>query len=314
MVDGVYDLFSEANNYLALCGRPALFRLQLVGASKHVTVKAGMFTACADALIGEVEETDLVIIPASFQADAQTTIDINRPLLPWIIQQHRKGAEVASLCIGAFLLAATGLLDGKRCSLNWMVGETFSAMFPEVHAVTDKIIVDEGCFYSSGGGYSYMNLILYLVEKFAGRAAAVHCAKVFQIDISRSSQADFIIFSGQKAHGDELVKQAQEYIEARYSSHVAVQELAALLCMGRRSLELRFKKATGNTVTEYLQRVKVEAAKRSFESGRKGVNEVMYEVGYADAKTFRTVFKRITGLSPVSYRARYNKEAAASLL
>src|SRR6185312_8490868 len=105
-------------------------------------------------------------------------------------------------------------------------------------------------------------------------------------------------------------KKAQEFIENNFEEKITVDQLASMLALGRRNLERRFKKATSNTVVEYIQRVKIEAAKLNLESGRDNVNEVMYKVGYTDPKAFRITFKRLTGLSPVQYRARYNREIA----
>ena len=129
------------------------------------------------------------------------------------------------------------------------------------------------------------------------------------IDIDRISQSPFIIFEGQKTHDDEPIKKAQEYIENNFEEKITIDQLASMFAVGRRNMERRFKKATANTVTEYIQRVKIEAAKKNLETGRKNINEVMYEVGYSDTKAFRTIFKRITGLSPINYRNKYNKEA-----
>ncbi|WP_319805292.1 GlxA family transcriptional regulator [Hymenobacter latericus] len=154
--------------------------------------------------------------------------------------------------------------------------------------------------------------MLYLIEKYAGRDIAVTCAKVFQIDIERVSQSAFIIFKGQKEHGDEPIKKLQTYIEDNYQEKITVDQLADMLALGRRNLERRFKKATANSVVEYIQRVKIEAAKNSLESSRDTVNEVMYQVGYTDPKAFRDTFKRITGLSPKEYRDKYNRERAVA--
>jgi transcriptional regulator GlxA family with amidase domain len=192
-----------------------------------------------------------------------------------------------------------------------MFAQEFRKMYPDVELVEDKIITDEHGIYSSGGAFSYLNLILYLIEKYASRDMAVVCAKIFQIDIDRSTQSPFVIFRGQKDHEDEPVKKAQEYIETNFQDKITVDHLASLLAVGRRNLERRFKKATSNTVAEYIQRVKIEAAKASLESSRENVNEVMYKVGYTDTKAFRTIFKRITGLSPMQYREKYNKEVVA---
>jgi transcriptional regulator GlxA family with amidase domain len=235
----------------------------------------------------------------------------NRDFIPWIKEQYNNGAEVASLCLGAFLLASTGLLKGKRCSTHWLAANEFRNTFPDVNLVEDKIITDEQGIYSSGGAYSSLNLILYLVEKFAGRQAAVFCSKAFQIDIQRDSQSPFMIFKGQKEHEDESIKKAQEYIESNFQDKITVDQLASMLALSRRNLERRFKKATANTVIEYVQRVKIEAAKISLESSRENINEVMYKIGYSDPKAFRVTFKKITGLSPIQYRNKYNREMAA---
>ena len=150
--------------------------------------------------------------------------------------------------------------------------------------VTEKIITDEQGIYSSGGAFSYLNLILYLIEKYAGRDIAVLSAKVFAIEIERENQLSFTIFQGQKGHDDEQIKKAQEFIEKNYQEKITIDELASMVAVGRRNFERRFKKATANTVAEYIQRVKIEAAKMSLESTRENVNDAMYNVGYSDPK------------------------------
>jgi len=139
---------------------------------------------------------------------------------------------------------------------------------------------------------------------------AVLAAKVFAIEIDRSSQSAFMIFQGQKDHADDEVKKAQEFIETNFQEKLTVEQLADMFGIGRRSFERRFKKATNNTIVEYIQRVKVEISKKNFETSRKNINEVMFEVGYSDTKAFRDVFKKITGLTPIDYRNKYNKEVA----
>ncbi|MBI5915617.1 MAG: helix-turn-helix domain-containing protein [Bacteroidetes bacterium] len=303
-------LFSAVNQFLQAAGKPALFDVHLVGEAREVKLLNGQFTVHADRLLHEVEKTDLIIIPA-LSGDFGEAIEKNRRLLPWIVRQHERGAEVASLCVGAFLLASTGLLDGKKCSTHWLFGNEFRHMFPGVELVDGSIITEEGRIYSSGGANSYWNLLLYLVEKYTDRATAILASKFFEIDMSRNSQSAFMMFQGQKKHADEEIRQAQQFIEENYAGKFMVDELAERFAVGRRSFERRFKAATNNTVIEYIQRVKIEAAKRSFEITRKNINEVMYEVGYSDTKAFRDVFKKITGLSPVEYRGKYNKQAAA---
>src|SRR5262245_12127358 len=182
-------------------------------------------------------------------------------------------------------------------------------MFPQVNLQTDKLITDENGIYTNGGAYSFLNLMIYLVEKNYDRQTAIFCSKVFQIEIDRQSQSEFTIFVGQKMHGDEMVKKAQAYIESNLHQKISVEDLSSKFSVGRRNFDRRFIKATGNTPVEYSQRVKIESAKKAFETSRKTINEVMYDVGYSDVKTFREVFRKITGMSPLEYRSRFNKEA-----
>lgn len=310
VIEAVADpryMFNAVNQFLQISGQSPLFHVELVSTQKEIRLDRSAFTVHADKLISEVPATDLVIIPA-LSGDLQVAVEANRELIPWIIEQHENGAEVASLCLGAFLLASTGLLKGKKCSTHWGFVNEFRAMFPDVEVVDGHIITEEERIYSSGGANSYWNLLLYLLEKYTDRTTAILTAKYFAVDIDRNSQSAFMIFQGQKDHTDLPIREVQEFIEKNYAEKISVDQLADKWAMGRRSFERRFKKATSNTIVEYIQRVKVEAAKRNFESSRKNINEVMYDVGYTDTKAFRTLFKRITGLTPVEYRNKYNKQ------
>lgn len=301
-------IFTGVNDFLESAGRPPAFKVQLVGLTKEVQLHSGTFTVHADVLIGEVKKTDLILVPA-IGGDFKTVIKKNEGFLSWIVDQYNKGAEVASLCVGAFLLASTGLLNGKECSSHWLTGNQFREMFPEVTLVDGRIVTEQQGLYSSGGASSYWNLLLHLIEKHAGREMAIMAAKVYALEIDRKTQSPFIMFNGQKKHEDEPIKQAQEFIEKNVTERISVEELAVRYAIGKRHFIRRFKKATNNTPIEYIQRVKIEAAKKQLENSRKNVNEVMYDVGYSDVKAFRTVFKKITGLSPIEYRNKYNKEA-----
>lgn len=299
-------MFNAANEFLANTGRKPLFNVVLAAAKKDIVLSEGSVTIHADMIIDEIIKSDLVIIPA-LGRDAAAGIELNKNLIPWIVQQYKNGSEIASLCIGAFLFAATGLLKGKQCSTHWLYASQFRQMFPDVKLADDKIVTDQNGLYSSGGASSYWNLLLYLVEKYTDREIAVMAAKFFLLDIGRTNQSSFIIFRGQKDHNDNEVKKAQEYIELNFKDKITVDELCDLFGIGRRTFERRFKKATNNTIVEYIQRVKIEAAKKELESGRKTINEVMYDTGYTDTKAFRDVFKKIAGLSPIDYRNKYNK-------
>ncbi len=304
-------LLTGVNDFLTASYQDPAFKVQLVGLTKEVRLNQGLFSVHVDALLQDVQKTDLVIIPA-LGGNLKDSIKMNQDFVPWIRQQYENGAEVASLCVGAFLLASTGLLNGRECSSHWMTAHEFREMFPEVTLVDGRIVTEQQGLFSSGGATSYWNLLLYLVEKYAGREMAIIASKVYALEIDRKSQSPFIMFTGQKQHEDEPIRQAQEFIEKNVTEKISVEELALKYAIGRRHFERRFKKATNNTPVEYIQRVKIEAAKKQLESSRKNVNEVMYDVGYSDTKAFRTIFKKITGLSPVEYRNRYNKEAAVA--
>ena len=302
-------MFTAANKLLTESDKKPVFNVQLAGLTNEVKLNNGAVKITTDILIKDVMRADLIIIPA-LSGNMKNAIEINKDFIPWIVEQYKEGAEAASLCIGAFLLAATGLMKGKQCSTHWLYANEFKSMFPDVKLAGDKIVSEQNGLYSSGGASSYWNLLLYLVEKYTDRETAILASKFFLLDIGRKSQSPFTIFRGQKEHDDEEVKKAQEYIELNYKDKITVDELCDLFGVGRRTFERRFKKATTNTINEYIQRVKIEAAKKELEAGRKTVNEVMYDVGYTDTKAFRDVFKKIAGLSPVEYRNKYNKDAA----
>ncbi len=309
-IDGAYNAFTKVNEFLQSSGKEPVFKVQLVALINEAHVYEKLFTVYPDKTIKEIHTTDLIIIPA-INGQMEKVIEINKDFLPWVNKQHAKGAEVASLCLGAFLLASTGLLKGKKCATHWLGANDFRKMFPDINLVSEKIITDEQGIYTSGGATSFWNLLLYIIEKYTDREMAITMSKYYEIEIDRYNQSAFIMFQGQKDHEDEPVKQAQEFIEKNYHDKITVEQLTTMLALSRRNFERRFKKATSNTVVEYMQRVKIEAAKKGLETGRKNVNELMYEVGYNDTKAFRNVFKRTTGLSPIEYRNKYNKQAVA---
>jgi transcriptional regulator GlxA family with amidase domain len=202
-------------------------------------------------------------------------------------------------------LAATGLLTGKKCAVHWAAKNEFKARFPGITVIEDTIITDEHGIYTCGGGFSYLNLILYVIEKHLGREISILASKMFEIDIERKSQNPFAIFMGQKKHGNAAVLQAQDLIEHNPTVIFSVDDICQKIGLGRRTLERHFKKSTGNSVVEYQQRVKIEFVKKQLEAGRKTVNEIIYETGYNDVDAFRKVFKKFTDLSPVDYRKRF---------
>jgi len=307
-IEATHQILSEVNVFLESLDRDPLFIIELVGLHEESAIKKGFYSIHHDKQISDIQKTDLIIIPALQGKDMETAVALNQPYVNWLLDQHRRGAEIASLCLGSFLLASTGLLKDKQCTTHWSAANDFRAMFPDVELVPEKILIDANGIYSSGGALSFTNLLLYIIEKYAGRDVAVLTSKTFMIDIDRDRQSPFIIFKAQKDHEDEPILKAQNFIEKNYAEKLTVDELASMFALGRRNLERRFKKATSNTVVEYIQRVKIEAAKLSLESSYENVNEVMYKVGYNDTKAFRTTFRKITGLSPIQYRTKFKQK------
>lgn len=305
-IAGAFEIFQTANAYRKMMGEDALFTVELAGTTEQQGSYGDTFTVKPKVHLSAIKKTDLIIIPSAVPG-RQKADKANDMLIEWIKKQYKEGAEIASMCSGAFILASSGLLDGKNCSTHWSHVDAFKQKYPQVKIQADLLITDENGIYTNGGAYSFLNLMIYLVEKYYGRATAIYCSKIFQIEMDRQSQSAFIIFKGQKMHGDEMVKEAQTYLETQLHEKVNVEELSSRFAVGRRNFDRRFIKATGNTPIEYLQRVKIESAKRAFETSRKTVNEVMYDVGYSDVKAFRDVFKKITGMSPITYRERYQK-------
>lgn len=310
---GAYQVFNEANSQLVKRDQQGIFKVELVGAKKKDELNNGILTIHHHAAIDEIKKTHLILIPASLVRSYEKATTNNQLLIHWIREQYQRGAEIASMCAGGFMLASTGILTGKTCSTHWALADSFRELYPEVNLQTDKLITDENGIYTNGGAYSFLHLLMYLVEKFYDRAIAIHCAKYFQIDLDRNLQAEFSIFNGHKKHQDTTVLQAQQYIEENYQEKISIEKLALDLALGRRNFDRRFIKATSLSPLDYLQRVRIEVAKKMFETTRKSVTEVMYDVGYSDTKAFRVVFNRITGLSPAEYKLKYNKESSWAL-
>ena len=305
-VTPAYRGFKTANEFLVATGKQPFFDVEYVGLRRSVNTNDNEYTVRTNRLLKDVEQTDLLVIPALY-GNVQMAVNANKPAIPLIQQLYSKGSSVASLCIGAFLLAETGLVDGKKCSTHWAYYQTFKETYPKVQVADGAVITDEGNIYSSGGANSLWNLVLYLIEKYTNREIAVLVSKYFAIDIDRESQAAFTIFKGQKEHADREIRDLQNFMEENYQEKIAVGDLARRMNISRRTFERRFKSATGNSAIEYLQRVRIEVAKKHFEASVKNVSEVMYDVGYIDTKAFREVFKKVTGLTPMAYRSKFGR-------
>jgi transcriptional regulator GlxA family with amidase domain len=304
-IDSTYQMFNRVNDFLKYQGKAPFYAVEIVGLQNDTSLNNGLYSIQVQRTIAQIQKTDIIVIPL-LCGDFSLALTANQPYADWVIHQYTKGAELVSLCVGSFFLAGTGLLNGRQCAIHWAAKNEFKSMFPDVAIVDDTIITDENGIYTCGGGYSYLNLLLYIIEKHLGREMSILASKMFEIDIERKSQNPFMIFVGQKRHGDQIVLAAQQWVETNPTETLSVDELCSKFGLARRSFERRFKKHTGNSIAEYVKRVKVEYAKKQLELSGKTISEIVYELGYNDMNAFRNVFFKNTDLSPVAYRRKYN--------
>jgi len=262
--------------------------------------------------IEAIDKTDLLVIASATYIEQ--ILQKSPELVPWIRRQYDQGAHVASICTGVFLLAETGLLDGKLATLHWGFTDTFRRRYPRVPLEADRMFIDHGRLYCSAGVNAGIDLSLCLVEKFCGRPTAVQSAKTMILDLGRETQAPYSSVLYSTDHGDLLVTKAQQWIKGHYTESIDYDRLAGKFRMSRRSLERRFKQATGTTPLDYLQQLRVENAKRLLEDGGRTFDEITYQVGYEDIPFFRKVFVRLTGLRPKEYQQRFAGYSAKPVL
>ncbi|GAA4335073.1 helix-turn-helix domain-containing protein [Mucilaginibacter gynuensis] len=301
-VAAILDIFESVNNFNAIKQLPPAFSIQLLNNGDTITVHEKYQTVnTADA-----QKPDVILIPAfNSMADMEEAVRSNHSFIPWIQQQCRQGAEAASFCTGAFLLAATGLLNGKKATTHVMATGSLSRAFPDVMVQGDDVLTCDDGIYTSGGATNTFHLLLYLVEKYCGRDAAVQIAKMFSIDMDRDRQNYFATFLPEKNHNDPLVATVQQRMESAYAQSATIEEIVGDIPSSRRNFVRRFKHATGITPIEYLQRTRIEGAKKLLEKTNQSITEIMFNSGYNDLKSFRQLFKKGVGLTPKEYRDKF---------
>ena len=298
-VAGSYQLFKAAIEETR-----ANAALLLAGDTDSRQYMGGLFSVHPHCHWESIDRAGLIIVPA-FEDISDIFLEGNKPLIKWLAEQYRRGADIASLCTGSFMLAEAGLLDGKRCTTHWMFAPEFLRRYKKTNFRKHSIITDDNHIYTSGGASSFFNLIVYLIEIRYGKELGQLIAKVFQIDYCRNTQEQFAVFETQKRHQDEAIIKVQDYIEAHFSEKISNSHLAKIAKLSPRTMARRFKAATGNTPIEYLQRVRIEAAKDMLATTDKQIGEIQYATGYNDSKAFRDIFTRYTGLLPKQYQRNY---------
>jgi len=299
-VSGTYKIFSSV---IEKTGKGT--ELILAGNKKHYPVFGKLFTLHPQAKFEDIIQADLIVVPA-IQSNINQAIHENKVLCDWLATQYKKGAFIASLCSGAFLLGEAGLLTNRRCTTHWLHTEHFRDLFPNAKHLKHNIITEDQRVFTNGGAFAFLNLIIYLIERFYGKEAAQWAIGVFQVDYYRESQNKFVLFNTQKNHSNGAILTAQGYIEQHYMKKVTNSELAHHCSLGERTLVRQFKQSCGNTPNEYLQRVRIEKAKELLANSNLSISSVQYDVGYNDPKTFRNIFMRYTDLTPGAYRKRFS--------
>lgn len=307
-ITGPMDIFYKAVQFRRQLNPNQAFddpEVQIISTKNIDVITANNIVLKCHSTIKETNKTDLIILP-SIEGDFEQLIKENDELINWLKLQYSKGACIGSFCNGTFLLAATGLLNNKEATTHWYSAETFRVMFPEVELKETNIITDSGRLFTSGGATSFINFCIYLIERFFDKDTALLTSKLLLIDPHKLPQSAYSVFSTQKFHSDESVLKAQIFIETNFRNNLTIEEILKVVSVSKRSLMRRFKVSTNNTPIEYLQRVRVEAAKMILERESKTIQEIAYECGYSDSSAFSKVFKKIVGISPSLYKETFN--------
>lgn len=312
-VSNTIALLTSANDMALKNYLPALFQIEFIGTEKkEIKTNFPIAFQCSKTILDDFN-TDVIIIPPyniTYPQEIDTLLTENSQLLKWFIEKYNQNTEIISLCTGAYFLAESGLLNGLPATSHWGIIDDLQKKYPLINFKPDQVVTHSKAIITGGGGFSSLNALLYFIEKNSTKEIAVELSKYYALDYGRTSQNIFSIFSGQRLHDDHAIHQAQNYIEKDFKTDISVEQIAEQVNMSKRNFIRRFKNATTLNPIEYIQRVKVEAAKKALEAGESNIADITYSMGYNDLKTFRTLFKRVTGLTPIDYKNKYKGHLA----
>lgn len=306
-ITGALDLFALAGvTWQRMQGEDPVqnFKVQLASLAKKDIECINQLTLKSQVAIEDVAHTDILIVP-TIGGIPEEVLDNNRNLLPFIRYFHEQGADIASNCSGAFLLAESGVLKNRQATTHWGYADKFEDRYPNVNLLPNQLITQDGNIYCSGGGMAWFDLALLLIERYCGHDVASNTAKAHVLDLSRGNQAAYAQLRSKKYHQDSQILLVQEWLEQHYQTLITLDELAAKVNLTTRTLLRRFKNATGQTPFAYLQSIRVEAAKKHLETDNVSLETITNAVGYEDLSSFTRLFKSITGLSPSQYRKKF---------
>lgn len=310
-LSGIYDVM---NAFAILpptaAGRavPPPFHVEIVGERVGPLQLASNVPVPVQRGIAEIGATDVIIVPSVLLATGGWRTGRYPDLVDWVRRQHARGAVVCSACSGLFLLAETGLFDGMPATVHFGYARAFAACYPQVPIHPDRVLVISGAredLVTSGASMTWHDLVLYLVARYAGATAAQTLARFFALQWHQDGLAPYIVFEGRRDHGDQAIQAAQDWLATHFSVANPVEEMIRQTGQAERTFKRRFTAATGVSPITYVQRLRIEDAKRRLERTEDAIDEIGWRVGYEEPAFFRRLFKRVTGLTPGAYRRRF---------
>jgi transcriptional regulator GlxA family with amidase domain len=304
MVFGMTDLLQIASDLSVQRGGPPL-RIS------HWNHDKGRIARCFDTHPEATNrQPDFAIIPGRLTGPASP--DEALPYVSWLKARHAEGAVLTANCGGVFMLAETGVLEGRPATTHWAFADQFRDRFPGVRLDTDKIVIDDGEIITAGGLMAWTDLGMRLVDRIYGATTMIETGRFLLIDPAGREQRHYSSFAPRLNHGDEAVLKIQHWLQAKGARAVTASAMAKKAGMEERTFLRRFKAATGLTPTEYAQHLRIGKARELLEFTKRPVDQIAYSVGYEDASAFRRLFHRIMGLSPSDYRHRFGVAVATS--
>jgi transcriptional regulator GlxA family with amidase domain len=310
-LSGIFDVmnaFTLMEVPRAVAGSGAPFRVEIVGEAAGPLVLASGVPINVQRSVAQIEATDIVIVPSVLLPPASWKTGRYPGLVAWLRAMYDRGAVLCSACSGIFLLAETGLYDGRDATVHYSYAEAFAALYPAIRIHPERVLVIAGLreeLVSSGASMTWHDLVLYLIARYAGATAAQEVARLFALQWHQDGLAPYIIFQGKRDHGDGDIQSAQQWLDRHFTVANPVQEMIKGSRLAERTFKRRFTNATGLTPVAYVQRLRIEEAKRRLERTDTPVEEIGWQVGYEDPAFFRRLFKRTTGIAPGAYRKRF---------
>lgn len=296
--------YAEGRHLAGRLPKPNLFEVETASIDGLPVYCTGKLELKPHKALHDIDQTGLIIVPG-FMFSILSVLPKLTPMVDWLKQQHDNGSYIASICTGAFVVAKTGLLDGKSATTHWLFSEQFSRSFPQVKLHIERTVTEEGQIMCSGGSTSSSDLLLHLIRKFTSPQLAAECAKKLLVDITPRTQTPYSCTTFKKNHTDADILKIQIWLENNLSNNVNMEGLVKEFALSMRNFIRRFKDATAQTPVQYLQNLRIEKAKHLLESSKQSFEAITQQVGYEDGNSFRRLFKERVGLSPMAYRKRF---------